>query len=114
MTIRFLRPRSGGSLISHQALSHNTALGFKAHHAASILRTCCRVVFGLLFACGAAAQTDGGPLQSKGVQSTAAVPPVSVRVGRSGMPLFRIAAPVPVLKGLQPKTATFTMQYLNH
>ena len=71
------------------------------------------VVFALLFACGAAAQTDRGPLQSKGVQSTVAVPPVTVRVGRSGMPAFRIAAPDAVLKGLQPKTATFTMQYLN-
>ena len=60
--------------------------------------------------CGQAVfgQTLNGPTIPKALGVT--VPPVKVMVGRKGMPLFRIAPPANF--AVQPKTATFTINYL--
>lgn len=72
------------------------------------------VAIALNFTLGANAQTARGPLlplQGEALFDEDAPPPIDVMEGRSGMPPFRIAPPANFAE--QPKTATFTIQYLN-
>ncbi|MBU1736356.1 MAG: VCBS repeat-containing protein [Verrucomicrobia bacterium] len=71
------------------------------------------VVFAFIFAQGAVGQTAMGPLRPEGMaMSDADAPqPVKVMVGEKGLPQYRVAPPANF--ATQPKTATFTIQYLN-
>ena len=71
------------------------------------------VVFALIFAQGAIGQTAMGPLRPEGVaMSDANAPqPVKVMIGRKDVPQFQIAPPASF--AAQPKTATFTINYLD-
>ena len=71
------------------------------------------VVFAFICAQGAIGQTAMGPLRPEGVAlSNANAPqPVRVMAGRSDVPPFQVAPPASF--AAKPKTATFTINYLN-
>ncbi len=71
------------------------------------------VVGALIFAQGAIGQTAQGPLRPEGItlDDASTPPPVKVMIGRNDVPQFKVAPPANFAK--QPKTATFTISYLN-
>lgn len=71
------------------------------------------VVFALIFVQGTIGQTAMGPLRPEGVALSDAntPPPVKVMLGRNDVAPFRIAPPASF--AAKPKTATFTINYLN-
>ncbi|MFA5043395.1 MAG: hypothetical protein WC381_02195 [Kiritimatiellia bacterium] len=69
------------------------------------------VVFAFVCAQGVIGQTAMGPLRGVALADADAPQPVNVMVGRSDVPQFQIAPPANFVE--QPKTATFTINYLN-
>lgn len=63
------------------------------------------------FALEMGAQTLSGPVRPEGVAAAYGLPPAQVMIGRKDVPPLRIAPPANFAE--QPKTATFSIQYLN-
>lgn len=68
-------------------------------------------VLALGFALESGAQTIAGPTRPEGVEAEYGLPPVQVMIGRNDLPPYYIAPPANFAE--QPKTATFTIRYLN-